>query len=401
MTLGPGAGLAFYSGMSGFYIERFGVPSFYVTMLLCMTLPMPMVAVIQCKYDAWFDVRFSTDMMYSFRVFGMQLGLAGVVLLWMFSTNHPYIVLLVGAMIGFISNGIVSSALQMVASIDPTQIVYAKMGLQVGGFVPVLVFLVHRFEPSSSDAAFRAVLLWEVGICSIAAGTLAYWNMTTDIFSQAYKRLAYDLEDYDETGRLNAVESLARRTTSTFALDPEASKDGIPFWITFWQATIFLMMAGSSYLASLAGYFGSTNMAQTLSLLKLGMELCGRILAFPIPSLPGFTDGPFHKVVAACSVAQLGLICLTFLQLFRTFVPTWVSMTSWCLVFVLGIWTNSLFDVTSGSYVQIRDRKSVARMNQQVIVCGLVVGLLISEAVSYAHIYRTSTIKSADLSDYS
>jgi hypothetical protein len=382
MTLGPGAGVSFYVGMSGFYIERFGSRSFYITMLLCAAIPMPIVSFLQRRCDAWFDIKFSTEVMYSFRVFAMQLGLAGVVLVWMYSANVTWVVLSVGAVLGFISNAIVSSSLQMVASIDPEHIISAKMGLQVGGLVPIGVFTWHGFEPSSSDAAFRMVLMWEVGICLVAACILAYWQRTTDIFSKAYKRLAYDLSDYGETDSLNAGESLERQTSLTRALDPEAAKDGIPFWVIYWQACIFLLMAASSYLASLAGFFGSTDTAQMLSLLKLGMDLCGRFLALAIPSLPGFTEGPFHRVMAGCFVFEVGLVGLCLLKLFKSAAPEGVFLTSWCLAFALAVWSGSLLDVTSGAYVEVRDRKAVARTNQQVVTGGQVAGLLISQATS-------------------
>merc|ERR1719271_1591898 len=150
MALGPGAAAAFYCAMSGFYMEKFHSRSFFITMLLCLVAPQPVMSLLQQSFDAFFDEQFSTKVTYAFRVITMQLILAGTVLVWILAPVQQWIVLCIGCSLGIVCAAIVSSSLQMVAAIGPTHIVNTKLGFQIGGCLPILVFFIAGFEPHSS-----------------------------------------------------------------------------------------------------------------------------------------------------------------------------------------------------------------------------------------------------------
>jgi hypothetical protein len=65
----------------------------------------------------------------------------------------------IGSVIGLIANAITSSSLQLVAAIGPEHIINAKMGLQVGGLMPICIFQWSDFKPWASDAEFRTILM--------------------------------------------------------------------------------------------------------------------------------------------------------------------------------------------------------------------------------------------------
>merc|ERR1719440_244961 len=151
--------------MSGFYMEKFHSRSFFITMLLCLVAPQPVMSLLQQSFDAFFDEQFSTKVTYAFRVITMQLILAGTLLVWILAPVQQWIVLCIGCSLGFVCAAIVSSSLQMVAAIGPTHIVNTKLGLQIGGCLPILVFFIADFKPHSSRADFQRVVASAVFIC--------------------------------------------------------------------------------------------------------------------------------------------------------------------------------------------------------------------------------------------
>lgn len=294
----------------------------------------------------------------------------------------------------------------MTSAISPQYMTTAKMGLQIGGILPILVFTGIGFSPSSPIVHFQHTLLFVVVICMLSTGVLSYFHFTTGLFTKAYDRLAYDLpssranlqtvsetsslvELYGETKETSATylsEDLSwdRQLTATEPLDPASAQNekGVPFWVFYWQCCHALVMFLAAYMSSLAGFFGDSALTQELSLLKLGMDLVGRTLATGIPQLPCFADGPWHKTLITNIVVEVMLCSVCFARLLGAPVSAGVFKLSWCGIFIISIFTNSLIDVTASAYSQVRERKQIARTNQMVLCSGVIAGLLISEAAS-------------------
>lgn len=413
MALGAGSAGGFYVAMAGFYVEKFQDRSFVILMLLFFCIPFPVMGLLQHKFDAAFDEKFSTEVTYAFRVIALQLILACTILLWMYLPQTQTNVLGLGFLLGSICSSIISSCLQMTSAISPQYMTTAKMGLQIGGILPIVVFTGIGFNPSSPVVHFQHALLCVVVICLLSTGVLSYFHFTTGLFAKAYDRLAYDLpssrddsklqtvsetsslvELHGETGETSATylsegPSWDRQQTATEPLDPASAQNekGVPPWVFYWQCSHALVMFLAAYTSSLAGFFGDSALTQELSLLKLGMDLVGRTFATGIPQLPCFADGPWHKTLITNIVVEIMLCSVCFGRLLGAPVSAGVFKLSWCGIFVISIFTNSLIDVTASAYSQVRERKQIARTNQMVLCSGVIAGLLISEATS-GHMQR-------------
>lgn len=397
MVLGPGAAASFYVAMSGFYIETFKSRSFFISMLLCLMVPQPVVSLLQQRFDSFYDSKFSTVVTYTFRVIAMQLILASMIIVWMFTPNMKSVVLVIGLGLGSICGALASSSMQMVAALESRDIIFAKLGLQFGGLLPIVAFSCAGFRPTASRSEFQTVVASSVVICVLVAGILGYLHHAMGIFDKAYERLAYDLEDDvdaaenkcllggDRSGcSASSSGSMGRQQTPTLPLSSQPARqcEGVSSWIAQWQVCHALLMGMAMYVTALAGYFGDPTMAQHLSLLKLGMDLVGRILSVGIPYIPCFAHGPWHKVMATITLVGLCLGGVCTARLLGKAIGDVAFLVSWCGVFVLSIFVGSLLDVTSGCYSEVRDRKAVARTNQLALVSGLVLGLISCEATS-------------------
>mmetsp|Transcript_123178 Transcript_123178/g.230273 ORF Transcript_123178/g.230273 Transcript_123178/m.230273 type:complete len:447 (-) Transcript_123178:118-1458(-) len=385
MTIGQGAAEGFYQGSNGFYILKFQRSSFFVSMLLCLMGPKPLVSWLQQICDPYFDKRLSTEVTYVFRVISMQLVLAGIMVIWMCAPESEAIVLLIGLLIGLLGSAVVSSSLQMSAAMNPGSILSAKIGMQCGGLVIVILMSATGFSPEAHIDLLREELATVVGLCIGAALILTIFHVKTDIFTKAYKRLSYGLAPspdvlapVSETDELLSEGAWTRDYTETKGLDPEAL-EGVPPWVGIWQACVFLEMTISMYLLSLAGFFENSALAQKLVQCKLAMELLGRLGGMAVPLFPSFEDGPAHKTMAASLICIILCGTVVLIEMFSDACPKVLFLFCWCAVFAVGIFANSLADVTSATYVRVQDRKDVARTNQMVIVSGYLFGLILSE----------------------
>lgn len=380
MALGAGSAGSFYTAMSGFYIEHFQDPSFFILMLLCFCTPFPVLPLLQQHFDSQFDEQYSTRVTYAFRVIVTQVILATVVLIWMYSPVTRWNVLGLGCLLGLLCSSIISSSLQMAAALDPVHIINATLGLQVGGILPIIVIIGTGFNPSSSAFVFRIALSSVVFICALSAGVLGYVHSTTDTFSKAYMRLSYDSPKgpRETEGLLSATEAMDRQVTTTVPLGHAATTQEVPSWVPYWQASSGFVMLVAAYMSSLAGFFGDPEMAQVLCMLKLGMDLLGRFLATVIPQLPCFAEGAWHKILIGNVLLECTMSGICFAKLLGAEVTYGAFVLCWCCIFTISIFTNSLIDITTGSYSPVQDRKSVVRTNQMMQTSGMVLGLVLS-----------------------
>jgi len=359
MLVGPGSAVAFYSALVGFYAENFSSRIFFVFMMACLYVPAPIISLLQERFDAFFDRRFSTNITFFFRVVVMQIALVFLVFAWIFIPQTPSVVLIIGFMIGVIYGSVASSSIQMVAAMEPAYIVYAQIGQQLGAVSPIGVFLLFDFHPSASLQEFRIVVFAIILLSLSASFTLCYFHFTLGMFDKTYERLACDHD-------------FRRAVSETVLLVPTDSGGGVPAWVWRWVACCGGMTGVEACLMSSVGFFGNVELAQFLTVAKLSMDFSGRIIALPICKVPGFAAGPWHKVLGA-SVFVFSAMCLIiFAELLGVGVWKPMFLVAWFIVHCVYNFTCSLVDVTAGSYVEVKDRKMVARRLFMVTVtCGL------------------------------
>lgn len=383
MVVGPGAAAAFYMATAGFYFFNFKSPVFFIFMMFCLYLPYPIMPLVQQKFDKKFDERFSTRWMYFLRVVAMQLCLALAVLGWMFIPQSPCFILFVGALLGAMASVIISSSFQMVAALDPHLVVYAQLGQQAGGALPVAVFFALRFDSDSTLYEFRMVLTTVVTVCLLVAALLSHIHFNTELFAKAYSRLSYE-EDDDPAG----VDGRARLlSTESGPLDAEAAQDGVPSWVWCWIGALGVMTGLGSCVFSLVSFCGCPFLTTLLALCKLAMDVLGRILAMPLDNGFSSKSRPIHFAFIACTVTHmmLGVIILAmFMQLksrqdFEEHFKLFVFM--WCIFNMLRNFASSVVDVTTGLYVRVQDRQSVARTNLMVVTTSGLAGVVVALAV--------------------
>jgi hypothetical protein len=382
MTLAPGIVGSYYGAMSGYYIRVFHQKTFYIHMLLCYCATQPLVSLVQRHFDSYFDERLSTPVTYSFRVIGMQVVLGASVVFWMYAPEAQPFVLALGVWIGIISAVIVSSSFQMVAAMEPGFMIYARLGMHFAGLVAPIVVTLLGFQPDSPHSEFQKVLLTAVVTSALAACILAYLHLTTDVFRKAYSRLSYDLEPAEQELQDTGL-GLARQVTETSPLGSSDGKTGVPNWVYRWLAGNALSMGVEFYVASLVGFFGSPALAQHLSLIRMCMNLLGRLLSIPVPYSSCFKEGPWHTVMSAAVflIVVLGGFCLS--KAFRPYLSEAVFMTAWYIVPTIRSFAGSLVDVTVASYVEVRERKSLARLNELGCFSGVLIGLTVGQVTGH------------------
>lgn len=376
MTLAACSAGSFYGSMSGFYIEKFQDKSFYIHMLLCFCAPQPLVSFIQKAVDGYFDERLSTRVTYGFRLIGMQVIVGLSVVLWMYAPETQFSILIIGVLLGFFQGVVVSSSSQMVAAMKPGFTIYARLGMHVSSLLTTFILVCSGFHPAASHSKFQMVLLPTVCMCALVAIVLSYMHFKTEVFDKAYSRLAYDLNTGDSLDEAGMV----RQVTETSALKSDDGQLGVPSWVQYWLIGNGLCNGLEFFIASLVGFYGDASTAQTLTLLRLCLNLVGRLGALPVPYMPCFEEGPWHKVMATTIIFVLGASVVCMSKAFGSLLPERLFTVAWCIVPIFRTFASSLVDVTTASYTQVRNRKAVARSSEMIGFSSVLIGLGVGQA---------------------
>eukprot|EP00747_Dinoflagellata_sp_TGD_P089261 gnl/TRDRNA2_/TRDRNA2_164257_c0_seq1.p1 gnl/TRDRNA2_/TRDRNA2_164257_c0~~gnl/TRDRNA2_/TRDRNA2_164257_c0_seq1.p1 ORF type:complete len:416 (-),score=19.75 gnl/TRDRNA2_/TRDRNA2_164257_c0_seq1:42-1289(-) len=377
MTFGQGVLYNFYFALIAFYVQRFNSPVFSLAMIVCVSLSGLFAPVLQELLDAYFDDMYSTRSTYFFRVVVMQVALAIVSVIWLACPQSAWFVLMIGALVGFLSACVRSSAYQLVAAMDPTATPQAQVGHMIGALVPVAVFFVLDFRPSSSIETFRWALVWAPIICICCGASLGYLHFRYDIFQKSYSRLAYQ----SSLGSATMEQGMDRQDTETVPLLP--TEDGkIPQWVWYWIAITFYVMNVLTIVRSMGAFFGKPEFTQMLFLSHLVMGTFGGLCALPIHRVPSFLHGPWHISLASwtfvitCTFVSMCLWLYGVIPVHRAlFVVVW-GTSHFLLSFV-----TAFVALTIGMYVEVKDRGIVARRNTICLFGGTATGVAIGIAM--------------------
>eukprot|EP00927_Polykrikos_kofoidii_P065556 TRINITY_DN61296_c0_g1_i1.p1 TRINITY_DN61296_c0_g1~~TRINITY_DN61296_c0_g1_i1.p1 ORF type:complete len:420 (+),score=45.13 TRINITY_DN61296_c0_g1_i1:136-1395(+) len=361
MLFGPGSAVGLYVSMVGFYVANFKSRSFFLAMVFCVYIPCPIVWFLQSRFDESFDKEYSTKATYFFRVAVVQIILAGVFFGWACAAQKPYTVLIVGALIGFCAQAITLSSMQMIAMLDTTLTPYANIGLHTGSVTPVIAFLLAGFTPHSRLSTFKTVVLTVPFLWVVSSAFLGYLYGTQRVFQGACKRL--------DSAREEAALLLATRD------------DGLPRWIWLWVLTSGCGAGISVCMISMMAFFGDPQMAQTLSLIKLAMDLLGASCALPVPQLECFRRSPGHAVLAIGFSARMLLTVPLLAYLAGSHYSKGLLICLWMLFHLIHTLIMPLIAATLATFASESDRKMVQRMNTGSTYAGAVIGLLLAASV--------------------
>eukprot|EP00747_Dinoflagellata_sp_TGD_P163243 gnl/TRDRNA2_/TRDRNA2_181709_c0_seq1.p1 gnl/TRDRNA2_/TRDRNA2_181709_c0~~gnl/TRDRNA2_/TRDRNA2_181709_c0_seq1.p1 ORF type:complete len:439 (-),score=65.13 gnl/TRDRNA2_/TRDRNA2_181709_c0_seq1:67-1383(-) len=393
VKIAPGAANGFYVALVGFYVGHFASPAFFCAMLFCLYLPAIFVSPLQRAFDSLYDEKFSTRTTYFFRVVFMQVIMGMIVILWMLVPQSPYVVLGMGMLLGASVACICSSADQFVAAMHPTLLAVSMFGNILGAALPVLMFFILGFSPSSSLLKFRLALATIPVLCLLVSAYLSWLHFKLNVFDTAYMHLAYDLPSSAHSdGGLGASSSQgslhAKRgpgDVEKAAVDesaPLVSKDpAVPNWIWIWCGTTGLINALSLVLLTFCAFYGDPRLAQLLALSKLLMDVLGSLAAVPVHHIPGFNDGPWHIFLTVSVLAITAMLGLHAAVLAGVHVERPIFLFTWCLAHGWHAFLMPFIGITVGLYAPIVSRKSVERTNTFALFVGTVVGIVFAAAV--------------------
>eukprot|EP00747_Dinoflagellata_sp_TGD_P091618 gnl/TRDRNA2_/TRDRNA2_165126_c0_seq1.p1 gnl/TRDRNA2_/TRDRNA2_165126_c0~~gnl/TRDRNA2_/TRDRNA2_165126_c0_seq1.p1 ORF type:complete len:433 (+),score=20.44 gnl/TRDRNA2_/TRDRNA2_165126_c0_seq1:168-1466(+) len=378
MTLSPGCLYASYFALIGFYVHRFDSKSISIAMIFCLNVPGVLVSLLQTYLDAYFDEAFSTRATYVFRVVVMQLMLGVVAIIWMLVPPSPWFILGIGLLIGFVTACVKSSANQMVAAMDPRALAPAQLGLLLGAMISVGALFVLDFRPTSSVATFQLAVLVVPITCVLCTGWLAYLHFRLNLFDRSFDRLAYDLP----TSGMNTPRQFSRggspEDDEEKPLLPTENGE-IPKWVWWWCAATFYLMTSWTTLTSIGAYFGNAAMTQVLFLSKLVMHTIGGLCAMPVHFVPCYKHGAWHNLLVFCTVIVTFIVLMACLKLtVGVSIDRPGFLIMWGTAHFLYAFLLPLIAMTTGLYVEVIDRKAVARINTAALFGGTVAGVIVA-----------------------
>lgn len=388
-VLAPCSAWSFYISMNGFYIKGFQSRPFFMAMLIAAHMPGPIISCLGNKYDAFFDKKYGTQTTFFFRIVWLQVALALSVALWMYLPQTPLMVLAIGFVFGAILQAVTVSSVQMVASMEPKNINIVFIGAQIGGLLPVALMSMFEFEPSSSFQLFRIVISPLLLVCITIVSCLSYFHFHLGVFEKAYSRLSYSLssggDDHDEIGNC----AFDRQITETKPLSPDGPYKGVPSWVWRWSSVKASFAFIQALVFSFIGFLGEAKLAQDLALCKLVTDFMGRLLILPIRDVPGFEDGPWHKVLICNFCAFLLAAMTVFAKLLGFSIASPALLFAWCSICMLDNVTDGLVDVTCSAYVTVEERKEVS----QQLILGRTVSFFLGLIGGLAVIFAAGKIK--------
>eukprot|EP00928_Gymnodinium_smaydae_P093668 TRINITY_DN7797_c0_g1_i1.p1 TRINITY_DN7797_c0_g1~~TRINITY_DN7797_c0_g1_i1.p1 ORF type:complete len:413 (+),score=54.03 TRINITY_DN7797_c0_g1_i1:149-1240(+) len=340
-------------------MEKFQSSSFYVLMLASLFIMFPLVQCLQAAFDASFDKMSTTRTTYFFRVVVTQMFIAFVILGWMFAPQTRAAVLLIGALLGFFSGAGMSSSAQLGAAMDPKSLFYSEVGNQVGSLLPVFVFPLLGFQPMSTVERLRLVLSTPLILIVCISFIVSYFHFGLDLFSKAYRRLSYDIENEDGSFPRQTTETTPMLTQKGAEVGPAASD--LERWVTLWCASLGVGGFVTFYVLSMIPLVGSAEDAQSLSLAKCIGEFLGTFFVIAFQQLDG---GPFHVTVLLITCVRVALFFYLMYGLLYLKGPAMNAIydVAWILFNALFSYHRTVVAVQTAAHAEVRNRKAVARM---------------------------------------
>jgi hypothetical protein len=409
VTFGPGAAVATYTTLFGWYQHEYQSKELLVWMRIALFAPFPLMKMLQQRYDTYFDEMYSTRTAYLFRIVMMQLIVATLMGVWMllpwnaFDDMIPIVAF--GVVLGACCAPFLGSSVQIAVAIDPVLLVWAQLGNTVGMTMPVLAEYVFAFSPGSTHGELCKVVAVPMILCiltSVWLGSLHY----SEVFSDAYRVLhrrrlsntpqppppVANPQDETAASSSDAMPEAKGNGDSDLEGSENASAasqelgagldDSFPQWVWLWLGMQATGIGLDFFLLALIGYFGDPHTTHYLASFTLLSAMVGRFSALPLRYLPAFREGPMHFSAAALFIARISFWSSLALKVVGVWQPSFAELiTLWCLWNLSSMVHNSLTDMSVTTNVAEAKRQSVAQMGLTMSYSALFIGLAIASSL--------------------
>lgn len=399
VAFGPGVAIATYTSLFGWYQQQYHTGEILIWMRLALFAPFPFIKMLQQRYDAHFDDMYSTESAYLFRLVAMQLVIALLMIIWMFlplqlsATEAIHPILIFGVVLGTCAAPSIGSSIQVAVAIDPVFTIWAQLGYSVGMTVPVLAMWILGFKPESSHAELCHILAVPLTICILVPIMLGSWHFS-GMFHPAYTTItrrrslqlgisteAVSSQQHDEGQPLlgdNRIPVPASQgADSSTVLD-----EGYPLWVRIWLVMQTCGIALDFFMLTLIGYFGDSDLTQSLASCTLIGSFAGRLMALAFSYLPAFKQGPMHILAASLFGLRLVLWILLMFQFFKVLHLSSAELIAvWSLWITIGMLHNATTDTGVTSNVKDSQTQTVAQLSVSLNYSALFLGLSAASAM--------------------
>jgi len=419
MTFGPGAAVATYTSLFGWYQHQYEDRGVLVWMRLALFAPFPVMTMLQLRFDAYFDEKYGTEAMYLFRLVVMQLVVSLLMSIWMFlplefaSLEAVRPIVAFGGLLGACCAPFIGSSIQIAVAIDPVLLIWAQLGNSLGMSVPVLATLALGFEPGSSHADLDKIIAVPLFICCLTSAALAAMHFS-GVFHKAHKTITkrrpsknFVAHSQVMKGNKESAQTVGATAQDTIQMEhleiqdlsptvPREADDtpfmkeqeGLPWWVYLWLTMQSSGIMVDFFLLTLIGYFGDAHTTHNLAAGALVGSGIGRLLSLPCRYLPAWKRGPMHTSSAMLFILRLGLWFPLFLEVFQVLhMSTAVLLPLWCSWITFSMLHNSFTETSVAANVLEEKRQWVARLQVTSSFSGLLIGLLTASVLVQAGMF--------------
>jgi len=165
--------------------------------------------------------------------------------------------------------------------------------------------------------------------------------------------------------------------------DSSAGADvGYPLWVRLWLGMQTSGIALDFFMLTLIGYFGDSDLTQSLASCTLIGSFVGRLMALPFSNLAAFRQGPMHISAACLFSLRVGLWILMILQFCKVLHLSSAALVAlWSLWITIGMLHNATTDMGVTSNVKDSQTQTVAQLSVSLNYSALFLGLATASAM--------------------
>lgn len=412
MTFGPGCAVATYTTLFGWYQRELHSSEALVWMRMALFAPFPVIKILQQRYDAYFDSKFTIRLAFFFRVVFMQLVVALLMIVWMvLPTTVAGLAPIIGfgVILGACCAPFMGSSMQIAVGFAPVLSVFTQLGYIVGMSVPAIAVYVANFSSSSSHAEMCKIVAVPMTISILAfvwLGCLHY----ADVFEPAFlaitsRRDASKQEeekeiDVNDSADEGAEELQIQRTNQSGAssssvaqaepsdgqnANASVDQEGTPRWVWVWFGLQSIGVGADFFLLTLIGYFGDAQLTLHLATMTLLSAPVGRVMALLWSRLPLFKQGPMHISGAVVFSIRMALWIVLLLRLAKVWTPPSDTVLAiWGTWMVLGNLHISITDIGVLANLPGSKKEKAIQYGLIVVYSALFIGLATASALVIA-----------------
>jgi len=361
ICLGLGVTTSYYIAAAGFLVERLKLNMLFWMMVALYSM-YPLICIMQGRFDAYFDRRFSVERVYVFRVMICPLLLAIMFVILALRCLHITDVLVCGVFIGIFAATSLSSTLQLLVAWRPELSAWAGFGSELGSALPVLTYGLFGFRPSKASVWDFQVMQIFPTVCLAISGCLTlYWHFGLDLFSKSLARLNCN-PDHEFAPKRQGIQ----RT--------DADECGIPLWTYRWQVCSGINALYTFMLIPLTMVFDDPDWMQALILAQQVCNFLGQLIAALLASFA--KENPLHILLTIHMLLRSILFATLLATMFKLMsMSRHFFMIMWCIHLTDGALVASQIEVTCARFAPTSMRRRVSRQTTLSIYAGVTLAL--------------------------